>query len=583
MNPFTTLGLDEELIEAITLLGYETPTEIQTEAIPKILDSERDLIALAQTGTGKTGAFGLSCIQKINRSTNIPQLLVLAPTRELALQTAKELKKFSKKKSWLKSVALYGGTDYTSQTKALRKGCQIVVGTPGRTLDYIRKGRLDLSQLKMVVLDEADEMLKMGFQEDLEAILAKSPDQKQTLLFSATMPKTVERMASNYLVDPDKVSVGERNSGAEKVEHLYYLIHPRDRMAAIKRLVDANPDMYGIIFCRTRVETVELSAKLRQDGYDVDLLNGDLSQEQRDYVMNQFHRKDLRLLIATDVASRGLDVNSLTHIINYNLPDELPVYVHRSGRTGRAGLSGKALSLITRRESGRIHSLKRMVGQPFIESTLPTNADIYRAQLTATVTRIDSIDMNEQDTEVYEEYFAEALSKYPPEEVIQRMALLLCGNILQGYSNSRELQQPTAGKERGGRFRERERGSRDGHLEGRRDRDGRREGRRDRDGRRGNAQNQGDNFGGPRLSRYDFDGELTRCEINLGRRNHMTPNRLMGLINECFKGPKPHFGKISIQSNSTTFDIDSQTVSQLMSQTQNRSFEGRSIEVCVQQ
>ena len=546
MTSFKELGLDEELCAAIEKLGFEEPTKIQRAAIPKILEDDQDLIALAQTGTGKTGAFGLGCLQKIDIQSSVPQLLILAPTRELALQTAKELKKFGKKKKGIKSVALYGGTDYGTQRKALKNGCQVIVGTPGRTLDFIRQGKLDVRKIRMVVLDEADEMLKMGFQDDLEAILKDTPENKQSLLFSATMPRDVERMAMTYLKSPERIEIGERNAGISNVSHQYYLIHHSDRVQALKRLVDATPDLYGIIFCRTRLETTDLNAQLSKDGYPVDVLNGDLSQEQRDRVMQRFHKRDLKILIATDVAARGLDVNDLTHVINYNLPDELPVYVHRTGRTGRAGKTGLALSLVSPRAQFKIKRLQRMIGQDFVPATLPSNADILQAQMKSMVAEIEAVDLNSSSTLDYDHIFLDQLSNYSAEELIRRMTVLLGGSILSHYSQTDNIKQPSVRPSKGKDSR-RERGSRE-----------------------------------KRNERIPFKGQLTRCEINLGRQNHLTPNRLMGLVNDVFEGPKPHFGKINIYGKRTVFDIDSRAVSQMMTEAGNQTFEGRNVRILIQ-
>jgi ATP-dependent RNA helicase DeaD len=558
MLQFQKLGLEIDFLEAIEKMGFETPTEIQELSIPHILSSEQDLIALAQTGTGKTGAFGLSCLQKINVEERVPQLLILAPTRELALQSAREIKKFSKQRKGLKCVAVYGGADIRSQSQALNKGCQIVVGTPGRTLDFIRRGVLQLGCISMVVLDEADEMLKMGFQEDLESILSKTPDEKQTLLFSATMPKPIEKIAKRYMNDPVTISVGKRNEGSKNVEHHYYMVNRNDRYLALKRLVDVNPDMYGLIFCRTKVETSDVVQQLRKDGYHVDLLNGDLSQKQRDQVMRQFRKKELQLLVATDVAARGLDVNNLSHVINFNLPDDLEVYIHRSGRTGRAGKSGHSLTLLTSYEVRRLKNLERMVGQSFTKQMIPSGDEISTAQIYRSISKMEQVSISDEVLQQYSEIITEKLSGYSSDEIVARLLSVMCGDTLRSYQNAPDLNE-----------RAHVRNNRDSHSRSR------------RGDVRGSNSRRGD--GGIRRERVRkervFDGDFTRCRINVGRRNGLNPNRLMGLVNEFYKGKKPDFGRIQIEQNQAFFDIEPKAASRVISGVQGQFFEGCCLEV----
>jgi ATP-dependent RNA helicase DeaD len=359
MSTFRETGLKPEIISAIELMGFEKPTPIQEKTIPALLASDNDVLALAQTGTGKTAAFGLPVLNQIDLQENNVQALVLCPTRELCMQISKDIESFSANLKGLKTVAIYGGANITPQIKDLKAGAHIVVGTPGRTLDLIKRKALKIGKIDWLVLDEADEMLNMGFQEDLDAILSTSPDKKQVLLFSATMPKEIQQIAGKYMKHTVEISVGERNSGAENVRHEYYMVHARDRYAALKRIADIYPSIYGIIFCRTRQETKDVADKLISDGYNADALHGDLSQAQRDHVMNRFRNRNLQLLVATDVAARGLDVNDLSHVINYNLPDDLEAYVHRSGRTGRAGKKGLSVSIIHSREKGKIKDLQK--------------------------------------------------------------------------------------------------------------------------------------------------------------------------------------------------------------------------------
>lgn len=542
MTTFQELGLQQELLDAVQLLGFEQPTQIQKEAIPQILKNKNDLIALAQTGTGKTGAFGLPSLQKIDQSVAEVQLLILSPTRELAIQIAKDLKSFSKRLKKIKAVAIYGGTDYRTQIRALENGAQVVIGTPGRTLDLIRKRKLDVSNIHTVVLDEADEMLNMGFQEDLDQILDGTPADKQTLLFSATMPKPIARMAKKYMNDPVEIEVGERNSGAKNVEHHYYMVHARDRYETLKRLVDMLPSLYGIIFCRTRNETAEIAGKLKKEGYEVDLLNGDLSQNQRDFVMNQFRTKELQLLVATDVAARGLDVNSLTHIINYNLPDDLEVYIHRSGRTGRAGNHGTSISIIHTREMRRINNLERMVGKDFFRKTVPTGEEICGIRM---LDLIDKVKSTEVDEDRIAPFLPDAIAKLEElerDELIKHFLSVEFNRFLEYYENSADLN--VSGKS------------------DRRDRNDRGKGRdRDRGRDRGN------------------DSNFERFFINVGKRDGLNPVRLMGVVNEVLNGEKPDFGKIDVQLNFSFFEVEPGYGPAIIDSVKGIEFEGRKVSV----
>ena len=347
---FSDIGLDKNIQKGIADLGFENPTPIQYEVIPFLLSEERDLIGLAQTGTGKTAAFGLPIIQQIETKSKQTAAIILCPTRELCLQITKDLESYAKYIKGLKITAVYGGANIQTQIKSLNSGSQIVVGTPGRVIDLIKRKKLKLGHIEFLALDEADEMLNMGFKEDLDTILAETPENKQTLLFSATMPKEVMRITKNYMLAPKTIEVASRNEGAKNVEHHFYMVNARDRYKALRRICDANPDIYGIVFCRTRRETKDVADKLMRDGYNADAIHGDLSQAQRDHVMGRFRKRNLQMLVATDVAARGIDIDDLTHIINYNLPDDLEVYVHRSGRTGRAGKSGVSIIIAHSRD-----------------------------------------------------------------------------------------------------------------------------------------------------------------------------------------------------------------------------------------
>jgi ATP-dependent RNA helicase DeaD len=388
---FNETGLSPNLLKAIEEMGFETPTPIQEKTIPLILNDNKDIVALAQTGTGKTAAFGLPVIQQITLSSNSTQALVLCPTRELCLQITKDLTKFSLYQGNINIVSVYGGASINEQIRQLDKGAHIVVATPGRALDLIKRKKLKLQTISWLVLDEADEMLSMGFKDDLDAILSGTPKEKQTLLFSATMPKEISVIAKKYMSNPVEVSVGKTNQGADNVSHEYFVVHARDRYEALKRIADVNPKVYGIVFCRTRAETKEVADNLIRDGYNADALHGDLSQEMRDIVMNRFRNRRLQLLVATDVAARGLDVNDLTHVINYNLPDDPEIYIHRSGRTGRAGKKGISLSILHLKERGKLKDIERMLNKKIENKPVPSGRDICEKQLFNLIDKVEML------------------------------------------------------------------------------------------------------------------------------------------------------------------------------------------------
>ncbi|MEO1021785.1 MAG: DEAD/DEAH box helicase [Bacteroidota bacterium] len=542
---FNQLGLDPEILESIALLGFETPTEIQQQAIPFILQNERDLIALAQTGTGKTGAFGLPSLQKVDPASHNVQVLVLSPTRELAIQIAKDIKAFAKQVRGVKTVAVYGGANISTQIKALKNGCQVVVGTPGRMLDLIKRRVLDVTDIHTLVLDEADEMLNMGFQEELDAILENTPEEKQTLLFSATMPKPIAKMAQKYMREPETIEVGQRNSGSKDVEHQYYVVHARDRYEALKRITDLNPDIYGIIFCRTRHETAEIAQKLTRDGYNIDLLNGDLSQAQRDAVMQKFRSRELQLLVATDVAARGLDVDHLTHVINYNLPDDLEVYIHRSGRTGRAGRKGISISIIHTREQRRIRSLEKMANKTFDRKMVPTGEEICGVRMVDMIKTVQNIEVNEEQIQKFLPHAEEALAELPREELIKRFVSIEFNHFLEYYKDAADLNVSAKGADR------------------KRDRD------RDRDRGERNAGRK------ERRGSSDFD----RYFISVGKRDGLNPVRLMGAINEVLRGDKPDFGKIDIQTNFSFFEVEKGFQDSLFKTLNGAMFDDREIRI----
>lgn len=381
MTTFSDLGLSASTTEAVQQLGFEQPMPIQQQAIPMLLENNTDIVALAQTGTGKTAAFGLPLVERIEHSLNMPQALVLAPTRELCIQITKDIKSFSRNRQQINTLAVYGGSSINKQIKALDRGVQIIAATPGRLLDLLNRGKIDTSAISTVVLDEADELLNMGFQKDLNAIFDTLPKHYNTWLFSATMPNSVANIAKRYMNNPKKITVGTKNAGAENVSHQYVTVSPHDRYSALKRLIDVHPDMYAIIFCRTRRNTRKIAEKLTRDGYTADAIHGDLSQSQRDRVMGKFRNKSIRLMVATDVASRGIDVNDITHVINYELPDDLESYTHRSGRTGRAGKSGVSIGIAKHQEKGKIRKIEKTIKQKFEKIDVPTERDVRLTKL----------------------------------------------------------------------------------------------------------------------------------------------------------------------------------------------------------
>ena len=396
MNTFQQLGLEEHLLQAITDLGFETPSEVQQKAIPTLLSEENDLVALAQTGTGKTAAFGFPMLQKIDINSRTTQGLILSPTRELCLQITNELKLYGKYCKGLNVTAIYGGASITEQAKNVKRGAQIIVATPGRMKDMISRRLVDISKIDYAVLDEADEMLNMGFFEDIKSILSHSPQEKSTWLFSATMPKEVSIIAKKFMANPTEITVGHKNTGSKNVSHEYYLVGSRDRYAALKRLADANPQIFSVIFCRTKRDTQKVAEKLIEDGYNAGALHGDLSQNQRDLVMKSFRNKQIQMLVATDVAARGIDVDDITHVINYQLPDEIETYTHRSGRTGRAGKSGVSMVIITKSEQRKIKTIEKIIQKAFIKKEVPEGMEICEVQLKALAHKIHDTEINHE-------------------------------------------------------------------------------------------------------------------------------------------------------------------------------------------
>ena len=457
MSTFESLGLQKSLLSAVNDLGFENPSEVQEKAIPILLEDETDLVALAQTGTGKTAAFGFPLIQKIEASSRKTQGLILSPTRELCLQITNEMQLYSKYEKGLNIVAIYGGASITEQAKQIKRGAQIVVATPGRMKDMIRRGIVDISKIDYCILDEADEMLNMGFFEDIKDILSNTPEAKSTWLFSATMPKEVATIAKKFMHSPKEITVGTKNSGATTVQHEYYVVSGRDRYPALKRLADANPGIFSVVFCRTKRDTQKVAEKLIEDGYNAGALHGDLSQNQRDLVMNAFRKKQIQMLVATDVAARGIDVDDISHVINYQLPDEIETYTHRSGRTGRAGKSGISMVIVTRSELRKIGAIERKIKTDFIERKIPTGIEICEIQLYHLANKIKDTAINEE-VEGYLPAINDVLDGIDRAELIKKIVSVEFTRFYNYYSKTRDLNSDSStgkhdrGKKEGGDY-----------------------------------------------------------------------------------------------------------------------------------
>lgn len=525
MNTFDSLGLSSEILKAINELGFEMPTPIQEKTIPVILSSQKDVISLAQTGTGKTAAFGLPLIELSDPLSSEVQALVLSPTRELCVQITKDIANYSKYLGDFHVTAVYGGADIGKQTRDLKRNPQLVVGTPGRVLDMIKRKILKVKSIKYLVLDEADEMLNMGFKDDLDAILANTPQDKRTFLFSATMPNEIIKIADNYMHDPVEITAGKKNIGADDVSHEYYVVQAKDRYEALKRLADINPKIYGIVFCRTRKETKEIADKLIGDGYNADALHGDLSQAQRDFVMSRFRSKTVQMLVATDVAARGLDVNDLTHVINYNLPDELELYIHRSGRTGRAGKKGVCLSIIHVKDKRKIRDIEKMISKQFELKEVPNGSEICGKQLFNLIDRMEHTEVNETEIESYMPEIYKKLEWLSREDLIKRFVSVEFNRFLSYYENSRDLNKVEI------------------------DRRSERSDRSDRPDKE---------------KRRSRDGEFSRFFINLGIKQGLNPARLMGLINEQTRTKNIEIGRIEIMKKFSFFEVEKSFESKIL-------------------
>jgi len=522
MKEFDALGLVPPLLRAIKELGFEIPTPVQEKVIPTFLTSTRDLVALAQTGTGKTAAYGLPLLQLIDPARPDTQALILCPTRELCLQITRDLNAYTKYLRGIRILAVYGGASIGDQIRELRHGAHIIVATPGRLHDMLRRGKAGLSSVGWVVLDEADEMMNMGFQEEMEAILGAVPDSARTLLFSATMPRQVAAMAGKYMEDPEEIVLGKRNSGSDTIRHECYKVHARDRYAALKRIIDSLPELYAIVFCRTRAETQEVATHLNKDGYNADALHGDMTQDQRGDVMGAFRARTLQILVATDVAARGLDVNELTHVIHYNLPDEAELYTHRSGRTGRAGREGTSIVLIHYREEARLRIIERMLKKPFMHKRLPSARDVCEVRLASLLGKVTQVDPGDGRLDPFMPAIHKQLGEMSRDDLIKRFILLDFDRVLASYKDAPDLNDAAA---QGG--------------QGPGDRRDPRGGRECRPGR----------------DRDERDVNTVRLRINFGRRNSLTPPDLMALINRATPGPLLRIGRIHITEHASFFEM----------------------------
>lgn len=519
MKTFEELGVSPEIRKAIEEMGYENPMPVQEEVIPYLLGNGNDVVALAQTGTGKTAAFGLPLIQKIDVSRRVPQALILCPTRELCLQIAGDLTDYSKYITDLKILPVYGGSSIESQIKSLKAGVHIIVATPGRLIDLMERKVARLNTVADVVMDEADEMLNMGFTDSINAILEKVPEERNTLMFSATMSPEIARIAKTYLHDAKEITIGTKNEGSKNVHHIAYTVHAKDKYLALKRVVDFYPQIYGIIFCRTRKETQEIADKLIQDGYNADSLHGELSQVQRDLVMQKFRQRHLQLLVATDVAARGLDVNDLTHVINYGLPDDTESYTHRSGRTGRAGKTGVSIAIINLREKGKMREIERIIKKKFDIGTLPTGKEICEQQLIKLIDDIEKVKVDEEEIETFLPGIYRKLEWLSKEDLIKRVVSMEFNRFLDYYKNAAEIEQPKGNEKRESQKERKDHGS-------------------DRE----------------KTSRKAEKG-YTRLFLNLGKTDGFYANQIIELINRNLKKERIEIGRIDLMQNFSFFEI----------------------------
>ncbi len=535
MNKFEQLGLNESLLKAILDLGFENPSEVQEKAIPLLLEKDTDMVALAQTGTGKTAAFGFPLIQKIDADNRNTQALVLSPTRELCLQITNELKNYAKYEKGINVVAIYGGASITEQAREIKRGAQIIVATPGRMQDMINRGLVNIKNIDYCVLDEADEMLNMGFYEDICSILSDTPDEKSTWLFSATMPAEVARIAKQFMSSPVEITVGTKNSGSATVSHEFYLVNARDRYEALKRLADANPDIFSVVFCRTKRDTQQVAEKLIEDGYSAAALHGDLSQAQRDGVMKSFRGRQIQMLVATDVAARGIDVDNVTHVVNYQLPDEIETYNHRSGRTGRAGKLGTSIVIVTKSELRKISSIERIIKQKFEEKTIPSGIEICEIQLLHLANKIKETEVD-HEIDNYLPAINDVLEGLSKEELIKKMVSVEFNRFINYYKKNRDLSNQSSGSDR------RERDDRDGAS-------------------------RGNNSG------------ATRYFVNIGSRDNFDWMTLKDFLKETLDLGRDDIFKVDVKEGFSFFNTDAEHTDKVMDILNNVQLEGRRINV----
>ena len=564
MITFSELGLDEKLVKATDSLGFVNPTTIQEKCIPVLLSGTTDMIGLAQTGTGKTAAFGLPLLQLVDEKQRFAQALVICPTRELCMQIVTEIELFKKFMTGMNVVAVYGGTSIGMQIRDIKRGVQIVVATPGRLIDLIERKAINLEEIKYVVLDEADEMLNMGFQEDIEFILQNTPKKQSTWLFSATMPSEIRRVSKKYMNNPIEVTVGKMNTANKNIDHQYFVTQAQHRYETLKRLIDFNPGMYGIIFTRTKLDAQNIAEKLTREGYDIDALHGDLSQPQRDKVMNAFRDKTLQLLIATDVAARGIDVKEITHVINYELPDDTEVYTHRSGRTGRAGSTGVCMSIVHARENFKLKSIERLIQSPIAKLEIPTGKDVCRKQFYHFMDKLLKVDVSHGDYDAYLPMLQEKFADVSKEDILKRMAATEFDRFLKYYENSEDLN-----------LRDSRRGD-----------NNRREPLRDRGNDRGSS--RGDERGGrgresrdsrePREQRnYTGGGNTTRLFVNLGTKDGFYKSSFLQFVLDMSDLKKEVLGKIDMKEMNSWIEIEKNAAGQMIKAIDGKNYRGRKI------
>lgn len=544
MKTFEELGVSPEIRKAIEEMGYESPMPVQEEVIPYLLGNGNDVVALAQTGTGKTAAFGLPLIQKIDVKQRVPQALILCPTRELCLQIAGDLTDYSKYITDLKILPVYGGSSIESQIRSLKQGVHIIVATPGRLIDLMERKVAHLETIKDVVMDEADEMLNMGFTDSINAILEKVPQDRNTLMFSATMSPDIARIAKTYLHDAKEITIGTKNEGSKNVNHIAYIVHAKDKYAALKRVVDFYPQIYGIIFCRTRKETQEIADKLIQDGYNADSLHGELSQAQRDLVMQKFRQRHLQLLVATDVAARGLDVNDLTHVINYGLPDDTESYTHRSGRTGRAGKTGISIAIVNLREKGRMREIERIINKKFTIGSLPSGKEICEQQLIKVIDDIEKVKVNEEEIESFLPGIYRKLEWLSKEDLVKRVVSMEFNRFLEYYKNAPEIEEPKAGGDKRGDSKDRKSRGSDRQKTARKAEEG-----------------------------YE------RLFLNMGKTDGFYANQIIELINRNLKKERIQIGRIDLMQNFSFFEVAEEQAPMVIKALNKASVNGRKVSV----